>query len=67
MPKMKSHKGTKKRVRVTAKGKVRHKRANAGHLMSGKSGSRRRGLRKPGILKSAFRERLKVALAGAKA
>jgi len=66
MPKMKCHKGIKKRVRVTATGKVRHKRANSGHLMSGKSGGRCRSLRKPGILKSAMRERLKIALAGAK-
>ena len=67
MPKMKSHKGIKKRVRVTAKGKVRHKRPNAGHLMSGKSGNRCRNLRKPGLLKGAFGEQIKVALAGAKA
>lgn len=67
MPKMKCHKGIKKRVRVTAKGKVRHKHSNAGHLMSGKSGNRRRGLRKPAILKSAFSAQIKVALAGAKA
>ncbi len=67
MPKMKTHKGIKKRVRLTAKGKVRHKRANAGHLMSGKSGNRCRAMRKPGLLKGAFRERVKRALAGAAA
>jgi large subunit ribosomal protein L35 len=64
MPKMKTHKGIKKRVRVTAKGKIRHKRANSGHLMSGKSGNRCRALRKPGLLKRAFRNHLKHALAG---
>jgi large subunit ribosomal protein L35 len=62
MPKMKTHKGIKKRVRITAKGKVRHKRANAGHLMSGKSGSRCRNLRRPGVLKNSFGRRLKTAL-----
>jgi large subunit ribosomal protein L35 len=62
MPKMKTHKGIKKRVRITAKGKVRHKRANAGHLMSGKSGNRCRSLRRPGILKSAFDDRMREAL-----
>ena len=62
MPKMKTHKGIKKRVRITAKGKVRHKSANAGHLMSGKSGKRCRSLRRPVILKGAFREQLKTAL-----
>ena len=46
MPKMKSHKGLRKRVRVTATGKLKYNKSNAGHLMSGKSGSRRRKLRK---------------------
>jgi len=64
MPKMKTHKGIKKRVKITANGKVKHKRAGSGHLMSGKNGNRCRGLRKPGIFQSAFRERLKEALAG---
>lgn len=62
MPKMKTHKGIKKRVKITAKGKVIHKRANAGHLMSGKSGKRCRAMRRPGVLKGAFRDRLKDAL-----
>ena len=66
MPKMKTHKGTKKRVRVTANGRIKHKRANAGHLMSGKSGKRCRGLRQSRVLKSAFERKLKLALAGAK-
>ncbi|MFQ5495211.1 MAG: 50S ribosomal protein L35 [Phycisphaerae bacterium] len=66
MPKMKTHKGVLKRVRVTAKGKVKHKRSNAGHLMSSKNGNRCRGLRRPATFAKAFRARLKEALAGAK-
>ncbi|UCE62109.1 MAG: 50S ribosomal protein L35 [Phycisphaerales bacterium] len=62
MPKMKTHKGLKKRVKVTAKGKVRHKRAGSGHLMSGKSGNRCRRLRLPAILKSAFQKRIRAAM-----
>jgi large subunit ribosomal protein L35 len=46
MGKLKSHKGIKKRMRVTRKGKVLRKKANAGHLMSDKSGQRRRRLRR---------------------
>ena len=42
MPKQKTHKGLKKRVKITATGKIKHKRAGAGHLMSGKSANRRR-------------------------
>ena len=62
MPKMKTHKGTKKRVKVTARGKVRYKSANAGHLMSGKSGNRCRSLRRPNILKGARQKQIKIAL-----
>jgi len=46
MPKQKSHKGIRKRMRVTRRGKVLRKKANAGHLMSTKSGQRRRRLRR---------------------
>lgn len=46
MPKMKRHKGIAKRVKVSARGKVRYNKTNAGHLMSGKSGNRRRRIRK---------------------
>ncbi len=45
MPKMKRHKGLAKRVKITANGKIKYKQGNAGHLMSGKSGSRRSKLR----------------------
>ncbi|MCB9850266.1 MAG: 50S ribosomal protein L35 [Phycisphaerales bacterium] len=48
--KMKSHKGARKRFKVTAKGKVRYRRSFAGHLLSGKTGERRRKLRRPGYL-----------------
>ena len=67
MPKMKTHKGIKKRVRVTGKGKIKYKRPNAGHLMSGKSGSRRRAMRKPGILGGPFVKRMRNALAASEA
>jgi large subunit ribosomal protein L35 len=46
MPKMKRHKGLAKRFKVSATGKVRYNKNNAGHLMSGKGGTRRRRLRK---------------------
>ena len=50
MPKQKTHKGLKKRVRVTARGKLKRKRACAGHLMSGKNGKRRRRLRQRALV-----------------
>ncbi|MFQ5501657.1 MAG: 50S ribosomal protein L35 [Phycisphaerae bacterium] len=50
MPKMKRHKGLAKRIKVSAKGKVRYNSSGAGHLMSGKSASRRRRMRKHVVL-----------------
>lgn len=50
MPKMKRHKGLAKRFRVSAKGKLRYNKSNAGHLLTGKSGKRRRHLRQNDIV-----------------
>jgi len=46
MPKMKTHKGTKKRVRATATGKLLHQRTFGSHLLTKKSANRKRKLRK---------------------
>lgn len=64
MPKMKAHKGLRKRIRVSATGKVKYKPANAGHLMSGKSGNRKRKLRKPAILAGTVRHAIRAAVMG---
>jgi large subunit ribosomal protein L35 len=42
MPKMKSHRATSKRFRVTRTGKVLHRKATGNHMLTKKSGSRRR-------------------------
>ncbi len=47
MPKLKSHSGAKKRFKITATGKVMHKRAGARHLLQGMSSRRSRFLRRP--------------------
>ncbi|MCA8923150.1 MAG: 50S ribosomal protein L35 [Planctomycetes bacterium] len=52
MPKAKTHKGARKRVRVTKTGKIKFRHTFTGHLMSGRSGDRRRGLRRRGVLQS---------------
>ena len=49
MPKLKTHKGVTKRMKIRRSGKVTFKRSCAGHLMSGKSGKRCRHLRRPGV------------------
>src|SRR3954447_23605225 len=51
MPKLKTHKGSKKRFKVSANGKVSHKRCGSSHLMSHKSGKQVRRLRKKSVLK----------------
>ena len=53
MPKLKTHKGMKKRFKVSATGKVSHKRCGSSHLNSHKSGKRVRRLRKSTQLKVA--------------
>ena len=60
MPKLKTHKGIKKRFNVSATGKVSHKRCGSSHLMSHKNGKQVRRLRKKSVLKveaEAFRLR----------
>jgi large subunit ribosomal protein L35 len=42
MPKQKTHKGLTKRLKITATGKIKRRRAGAGHLMSGKSAKQQR-------------------------
>jgi large subunit ribosomal protein L35 len=44
MPKLKTHSGTKDRVRITKNGKVRVGSPNRNHFMSKKSGARKRAL-----------------------
>ncbi|MHB1614723.1 MAG: 50S ribosomal protein L35 [Actinomycetes bacterium] len=44
MPKMKTHSGAKKRLRITGSGKVMHERTNRRHLLEGKSSRRTRRL-----------------------
>ncbi len=51
MPKLKTHKGIKKRFKVSATGKVSHKKCGSSHLMSHKSGKQVRRLRKKVQLK----------------
>lgn len=45
MPKQKTHKGAKKRFRISATGKLKRKQAGKRHLNSHKSGQRKQGLR----------------------
>jgi len=46
MPKMKSRRGAKKRFKVTASGKIKHRRNYKSHILTKKSAKRKRNLRK---------------------
>ena len=62
MPKQKSHKATRKRVKVTATGKVLVHPTGARHMMSGKSSKSRRHMRRARPLKGADRARAHKSL-----
>ena len=62
MPKMKSHKGLLKRIRITGRGKVKFKKAFNGHLRSHKSGKQIRELRIKSLMKSGDAKRLSTML-----
>ncbi len=62
MPKQKTHKGLSKRVKVTASGKVKHKRAFGGHLMSSKTAKRRRKIASPGSMTPSNAKKTRVML-----
>ncbi len=44
MPKMKTHKGAKKRFKVTGSGKLKRRNANLSHILEKKSPKRKRRL-----------------------
>jgi large subunit ribosomal protein L35 len=58
MPKMKSHRGAKKRFKVTGTGKVKRMRAFKSHILTKKSPKRKRRLRQATIV--ATRGEVKV-------
>ena len=64
MPKQKTHKGTKKRFRITASGKAMHRQSGTSHLAARMSHKRKRNLR--GTAGVAGMEAIKIqeALAG---
>jgi large subunit ribosomal protein L35 len=64
MPKQKTHKGVKKRFRVTAKGKVKHRQAGTSHLAARKTHKRKRHLRGTTVLAKEFTPQIISELAG---
>jgi large subunit ribosomal protein L35 len=59
MPKMKTHRASAKRFRVTRGGKVLHRKATGNHMLMKKTGSRKRRIEGNAEL-TAVRERKKI-------
>ncbi|HSH18671.1 MAG TPA: bL35 family ribosomal protein [Candidatus Saccharimonadales bacterium] len=62
MPKLKTHSGTKDRVKISKNGKVRAGSPNRNHFMSKKSGARKRRLAGLQTLVGANKKTLKLKL-----
>ena len=62
MSKSKTHKGAKKRIRLTATGKLVRRRAFGSHLLTKKSANRKRRLRKSVTVEAQDRKRLRDLL-----
>jgi large subunit ribosomal protein L35 len=62
MPKLKTHSGTKDRVRISKNRKVRVGSANLNHFLSKKSGSRKRALKGLHTRKGSFAKNVRQNL-----
>ncbi len=62
MPKLKTHKGTAKRVKITGTGKITRSRAFGGHLLAKKSKSRKRAINTTAVVTGGMAKNVKRAL-----
>jgi len=62
MPKMKSNRSAAKRFKKTASGKFKRSKAYRGHLLTKKTSSRKRKLRKSAIVAKADQKRVERML-----
>jgi large subunit ribosomal protein L35 len=62
MPKLKTHKGAKKRFKVTGRKKVLHSKANKSHILTKKASKRKRKLGKKAVASPANMRAIKAML-----
>ena len=62
MPKMKTHKGSAKRFKLTGSGKIRRRKAFSNHLFISKSAKQKRNLRRSTIVDETNVKRLRRLL-----
>ena len=62
MPKMKTRSALKKRVKVTASGRIKHKKQGLRHILTKKASKRKRHLRQSAMLAHCDEARMKRML-----
>lgn len=62
MPKIKTHKGTAKRIKVTSTGKLTRRRASGVHMLAKKSKSRKRAISTTAMVTGGMAKNVKRAL-----
>ncbi len=62
MPKLKTHKGTAKRIKLTSTGKLTRRRAFGTHLLAKKSRSRKRAIGTTATISGSVAKNVKRAL-----
>jgi len=59
MPKIKTHRATAKRVKITGSGKLKRSQAFKRHILGKKTAKRKRNLRQSALVSAADHERIK--------
>ena len=62
MPKMKTHRATAKRVKITATGKIKRSQTNKSHLLNAKTAKRKARLRRPTTVDKTMEANVKKML-----
>ena len=62
MPKLKTHKGTAKRIKVTGSGKITRERAFGNHILAKKSKARKRNMKTDAVVNGKIKKNIKTAL-----
>jgi len=62
MPKLKTHKGIAKRIKITGSGKLVRERAFGSHILAKKSKSRKRNIKTSAFVKGTNAKNIKKAL-----
>ena len=62
MPKLKTHKGTAKRIKITSTGKLVRERAYGNHILAQKSKARKRNMKTAAVINGKIKKNVKTAL-----